>query len=189
MYNLTKMLLGGAAMSVLAVLPAIAGVHLAMSTGHNGLVLVNGSTHYKTQVTPKKATNVTETATFTYTGHESTMYHKFVLLGHANGWLTTTTGQPGVCQTIPGQKARSSKDTHAKVKAYTASAHVTVASTTGGFPGCTGTVLQYQPNYELKDKNAAQDKLVFTISRKKWTTSAGALLNLKLNENWTVNID
>lgn len=188
MDNLTKTLLTGAAISALAAVPAMAGVHLAVSQGHNGLVLA-GSTHYKSNFAPKKATNVTETVTFTYTGHESTMYHKAVLLGHPNGWITETAGMPGVCQTIPGQKAKSSKDNHAKVKAHVSSVHVTVASTTGGFPGCTGTVLQYQPNYTLKDKKAKQDMLVFTISKRKWTTSAGKLFNLKLNENWTVNID
>lgn len=187
MDNLTKTLLTGAAVSALAAVPAMAGVHLAVSQGHNGLRLA-GSTHYKSSFAPTKATNVTQTVTYTFTGHESTMYHKAVLLGHPNGWITETSGMPGVCQTIPGQKAKASKDPHAKIKAYAASTHVTVASTTGGFPGCTGTVLQYQPKYTLKDKNATQDTFVFTIGRKKWTTSGGKLYNLKLNENWTVNI-
>ena len=189
MDKLTKTLLAGAALSAIIAAPAVASVHLAVANGHNPLVLQNGSQHYKSHYTGGKAQNVTVTATYTFTGHESTMYHKAVLLGHPNGWITATTGQPGVCQTIPGQKAKSSKDNHAKVKAYSASQHVTVSATTGGFPGCTGTVVQYQPNYTLKDKHASQDKLLFTISRKKWTTSGGKLFNLKIDENWTVNID
>lgn len=182
MYNLTKTLLSGAALCVLAATPALAGAHLAIS-------LHNGSIHSKTNITPSKYQNHTVTATYTFTGHESTMYKKAVLLGHGNGWITETKGMPGVCQTIPGQKAKSSHDNHAQVKAHSFRTHITVASTTGGFPGCAGTVTQYEPDYTLKDKNASQDKLVFTISRKKWTTSGGGKYNLKLNENWTVNID
>lgn len=189
MNNLTRTLLSGAALCALAAMPAQASPHLAVSNGHNPLVLANGSTHGKTNILASKYTNVTDTVTYTFTGHESTMYKKAVLLGHGNGWITETANQPDVCQTIPGQKAKSSKDNHAKVKAHSFQTHITVASTTGGFPGCAGTVTQYEPNYTLKDKNATQDKLVFTISRKKWTTSGGGKFNLKLKENWTVNID
>lgn len=181
MDKLTKMLLAGAALGAFAAAPALASAGLTTGSGHSPL-LVNGSIHSKTPASGSKYTNVTSTVVFTYTGHASTMYHKAVNLGHPDGWLTYTTGMPGVCQTIPGQKAHAIKDPHAKIKVDTISAHVTLTA-------CTGTVQQYEPVYTLKTKNLTQDTFVFTIKKKRWTTSGGGKYNLTINEDWTVNID
>lgn len=181
MDKLTKVLLAGAALGALAAAPAFAAVGLTTGSGNHPITL-NGSTHHKTSVTGSKYQNVTSTVFFTYTGHESTMYHKAVNLGHPDGWITYTTGNPGVCQTIPGQKAKTKKDAHAKIKATTVSEHVTLSA-------CTGTVQQYEPVYTLEDSKAKKDSFVFSISRRKWTTSGGGNYNLKINEDWTVNVD
>lgn len=181
MNKLTKTLLAGAALGALAAAPALASAGLTAGSGHNPLI-VNGSVHGKTPAAGGKYTDVTTTVNFTYTGHESTMYHKAVNLGHADGWLTYTTGMAGVCQTIPGQKAKAKKDPHAKIKTDTISTHVSLSA-------CTGTVQQYEPVYTLEDKHATQDTFVYTIRKQHWTTSGGGMYNLKINENWTVNID
>jgi len=167
MNKLTMVLLASSAIAVVASAPGMAAVHM-VGSNNNALVLENGSTHNKTTFNKspyntKTYTNVTSTSNRTYTGHKSTLYKKKVDLGHV-GWLTYTNGKT-VCHSIPGQKAKASKDKNAKIKGKLVQTFVSGSK-------CKGTVSQFDVNYELKNKKVAQDKFVFTVTKKKWTTTA-----------------
>jgi len=180
---LTKSLLTGAAVSALAAVPAMATVHMAGSNS-NALVLHNGSHHSKTAVGSKTAptttySNVTQTSSAFYTGNESTMYKKKVTL-YPGGWYTYTPS--GACSSIPGQKGTHSKDKNAKIKKKT----VQVAVSTSH---CHATVSQIEPIYKLHNNKISSDSFVFTVSKKKWTTTGGGHYNLKANYDYTITID
>jgi hypothetical protein len=165
----SKLLMAGAAICALATAPAFAAskapnIHLAF---HGGGTLVKTSHHIG------KATNFTETATFSGSISTSADYKtKVVVLGET--WYDSTNcTQP----TKEKWKPLPKKTTYAKLSQSTS---------TGSIGGCTGTVFTFHDiNYDLTKKNGAGKTDTFTgdLVAKNFIG-----YNLKLIANLIINI-
>jgi hypothetical protein len=200
MDKLTTTLLAGAAIAALSAAPVLAKPALLI---HNGIKVVTATIHYKTDVQNPARTVITETLpSEVFTGNRSTLYKKTKNLTPGETWLSVT-AQGKHCFDFTGtsgQKETFSKDSNAKVKAYTyksVGTH-TFFTTKGATGHCTGTLTMYAPAYELRSKIAATDSfdgfdaVKFTTT----TTTTGTKhrqkkhrFELRAKEPWTININ
>jgi len=199
MNKLTTTLLAGAALTALTAAPVLAKPALLI---HNGVKVVTATLHYKTDVQNPGRTVITETLpSEVFTGNRSTMYKKTKNLTPGETWLTVTSkGEHCFDFTgATGQKETFSKDSNARIKAYSyKSAGTHTFFTTNGATGhCTGTLTLYAPAYELKSQTAATDSFdgFDTVKFTTTTTTTGTKhkqkknkFELRAKEPWTINI-